>query len=253
MLVFGSMAIKRWFPDFAHESKDIDVISPVLKGKDGDIEYHWCDELQYVLDRNIGRIFVDPNFLYTIKVSHAAWDINWDKHMKHIIFLKRKGCVLDKELYSLLYKRWEILHGKKKVKMSGMNHDFFTPTIDRKYDHDWLHKYLAFYDRPLHERIRKDLNSPMPSKDLWDKLSYEDQIKCALEETYVIATERYLFNKTTGFDKLRFSNAKIKSLKNLVTSMSKGWFNLFLIENFGELYYNELLDSHWKEKIKGLA
>lgn len=252
MLIFGSAAAKHWFPDF-RDPKDLDYISRITPfNKEKGVEYHWCEPMQYVILENKDDVFVDPDFLYTIKVSHAAWDINWDKHMKDIIFLKQKGCRLDHRLYKDLYDYWSVRHGKKKVKMSGMNQDFFKPTIDRKYDHDWLHEYLAFYERPLHERIRKDLNSPMPSKELWDKLSYEDQLKCALEETYVIATERYLFNKTTEFEKLRFNIAKIKSMKNLVTSMSKGWFNLFLIENFGELYYNDL-DEHWKEKIKGLV
>ena len=252
MLVFGSTAAKYWFPDF-REPKDLDYISQIIPfNKEKGVEYHWCEPMRYVILSNKDDVFVDPDFLYTIKVSHAAWDINWDKHMKDIIFLKKKGCQLDYWLYKDLYDYWSVHHGAKKVKMSGMNQDFFTPTIDREYDHDWLHEYLSFYDRPLHERIRKNMDSPLPSKALWDKLSYEDQLKCALEETYVIATERYLFNRTKEFDKLCFNIAKIKSLKNLVTSMSKGWFNLFLIENFGELYYNDS-DEHWKERIKNLV
>jgi len=33
--------------------------------------------------------------------------------------------------------------------------------------------------------------------------------------------------------------------------MTKGWFNIFLIDNFEELLYNEL-DNHWLNKLKEL-
>lgn len=246
-LIFGSTALKYWFPDHPYEPKDLDYICKAksINHQKG-VEYHWCDGLQYVIDNNKHPEYADPDFLYTIKVSHAAWDVFWDKTMHHIIFLKDKGCKLDEKLYNILYKEWEVIHGRKKVKLNVENKDFFTKTIQREYDHDWLHEYLAFDERPMHERIRKDLNNPLCSKELWDTLNHQDKIKCALEETYVIATERYLD------DSMRFKQAKIKSLKNLIVSATKGWFNLFLIENFKELYYNDIYDLHWISKIKEL-
>ena len=85
MLIFGSTALKYWFPDFKREPKDLDYISqtkprPGTKG----VEYIWEDSFQYVLENNVDPKYVDPAFLYTIKVAHAAWDVRWDKTMHDI-------------------------------------------------------------------------------------------------------------------------------------------------------------------------
>lgn len=73
--------------------------------------------------------------------------------MKDIAFLKKKGCKLDYDFYLILYKKWEQLHGAKKIKMNVTNGEFFTEKITRKFDHDWLHEYFAFNNRPLNEKI----------------------------------------------------------------------------------------------------
>jgi hypothetical protein len=163
-------------------------------------------------------------------MSHAAWNVRWDKTMNDIRFLKSKNCKLDKTLFDLLYKDWEKLHGKKQVVLKGSPDQFFTAKITRKYNHEDLHNTVKFYDSPLHKKIRPDPNDVKVSKSLWDKLSYEDQLKCALEEAYVFAIERY-----HDFPpKIALS----KALKQLITSSTKGFFNLFLIDNFFELLYN---------------
>jgi len=240
-LIYGSVAAKHWFPDF-RDTKDLDYICEDTSKRSKEIEYHWTPSFQYVLDNNVDDTYVDPNFLYTIKFSHAAWDIRWTKTMKDIRFFKNKGCVLDLELYNMLLKDWEIIHGKKKVNLNQDNSEFFTKYVKREYDHDWLHGFLAFYDEPLHTKIRKT-DKPLCYKDLWDDLSLDDQYKCALEEIYVVATERY--------DNYPPKIAKFKSMKNIITSMTKGWFNYFLIDNFEELLYNEY-DSHWLIKLEEL-
>jgi len=77
-----------------------------------------------------------------------------------------------------------------------------------------LHKQFAFYDTPLNEFIRKDLSSPLCSKELFDNLSYYDQILLAVEELLVLTCERYIF-----IDKpLPFQIAKTKMLKQMITS-----------------------------------
>lgn len=235
--------MKHWFPD-AKEPKDLDYISKekIMTRKE---EHHWYDSFQYILDHNKDNTYVDPNFLYTLKVSHAAWPVFWEKTMSDIMFMKEKGCKLDKTLYNKLYKEWEVLHRDKRINLNVKNEQFFNKNITREYDHDWLHGFLAFGKEPMHNKIRKDPNSPLCSKKLWNKLSYEDQLKCAMEETYVVATERYVVQ---GIPR---KLAKIKSLKNLITSMTKGWFNLFLIENYRDLlYYN---NNHWFHKLEILA
>jgi len=246
-LAIGSQAMRYWFSN-SREPKDWDFIQPLSKTNKNtkEVQFYWVPSFQYILDNNKDDKFVDPDFLYTIKMSHVAWDINWDKTMKDILFLKEKGCKLDKNLFNMLYKEWEILHGKKKVKMDVENDDFFKENIKRKYDHEWLHEQFMFGDRPLNEKIREDLNSPLCSEILWNNLSKLQKLKCASEELMVLTAERYIFVDELN-KPMPLQIAKTKMLKKMITNTTSGWFNRFLIDNFDVLrtMYNE----HFKQKI----
>jgi len=232
-LIYGSQAIKHWFPDFKREPKDLDIITDDISFVNTStkrVEYYYVTEF-FDNFNNKDPKYLDLNYLYTFKISHAAWDINWEKHMMDIEFLKSKGCKIDEKLFNILYKKWEIIHGKKKVKMNVKNEDFFKENIKRRYDHEWLHEQFKFDERPMNEKIRKDLSSPICSEELWNNLSYPEQIKTALEEIFVLASERYIF-----VDKpMPYKTARIKTLKQMITSSTSGWFNKFLIINFDSL------------------
>ncbi len=247
-IIIGSYAINRWYGDYSRIPDDVDY---VVKGSQTIFidelskrqELHTGKHWQYLLDYNKNIFFADPNMIYTIKVSHLAWDINFDKHMKDVIFLKSKGCILIPEFYQILFKAWEEKHGSKShIKLSASNDKFFNENVTREMNHDRIHELVAFYDRPLHEKIRIDANSALPNKNKWEQLSYNDKIKCALEEIYVIYLER--------FNHLPINHGIVKALKQLITTMTKGYFNLFLIENFEEL--RTYPKDHLNTKIKGL-
>lgn len=242
-LIYGSTAIKHHFPDF-REPRDIDIISRLPIKSTESLQYYWVDAFEYLEENNKGSHYVDSDLLYTIKVSHASWDINWVKTMKDIEFLKSKGSTLDKDFYNILYSDWEEIHRKKKVKMNVKNEDFFTKTITRKYNHESLHEIFKFYKRPLNEKIRKDLNSPLCSEALWDKLNFEDKIKTALEEIFVLSTERYILVESPVPNKI----ARIKTLKQMITSSTSGWFNLFLIIHFDSLRTHS--QTYFENKLK---
>ena len=233
-LFYGSRAMFYWFKD-SRLPNDLDIISPNVeenKGKSTEHkQYYWTEAFEYLREHNKDENYVDPDLLYTIKVSHAAWDINWEKTMKDIKFLKSKGCKLNLEFYHLLYADWEKLHGKKKVKMNVKNEDFFKENIHRKYDHEWLHEQFAFTDRPMNERIREDLDSPLCSEKLWNEMEYPDKLRTALEEIFVLTAERYIFVQNP----LPTKTARLKMLKQMITSTTSGWFNRFLIEHFDSL------------------
>lgn len=243
-LIFGSTALKFWFPDFKREPKDLDVITKNPTMMTPKEEHYWVSGFEYVLKNNKHNRYVDPDFLYTIKVSHAAWDIWWDKTMHDIMYLNNKGCKLDENLYHLLWQDWNVIHRQKKINLNVKNEEFFKKTVTRAYEHDWLHTVFAFYDEPLHNRIRKDPTSALCSEKLWTSLSFEDKVKCALEEVYVIAAERFV---SRGIPP---KTARIKSLKLLITSSTKGWFNLFLIENFETLIKYDL--THYLTRLEKL-
>lgn len=248
-LIYGSTAIKYHFQNYSKEPKDLDVIKQsdieININSPKRIEQYYLPEFEYIFKNNKDKLYVDADFLYTIKMSHLSWNINWDKHMKDAIFLKENGCKLDKTLYDSLLIAWNRIHGKKSVKMNVKNEDFFKANIKRRFNHEFLHEQFAFYDRPLNEKIRKDLNSPLCSETLWNNLSFDDKIKCALEEIMVLTAERFIF---VDENKLSIKHAKIKTLKNMITSTTSGWFNLFLKENFiyfiendfPKFYYNKV-------------
>ena len=252
-LIYGSTAIKHFFPDYNHEPKDLDIITETDNKYHLDIngckriEQYYLPEFSYIFENNKDEEFVDPDFLYTIKMSHLSWDINWDKHMKSAIVLREKGAKLDKTFYDSLMTAWSRVHGKKQVKMNVNNSDFFKENIQRKYDHEYLHEVFSFYDRPLNERIRKDLDSPLCSEELWNKLSEEDKFKCALEELMVLSTERFLLSDT----KIPINHARTKMLKQMITSTTTGWFNLFLKLNF-KRFIDEGFPEFFKERLHQL-
>ena len=242
-LIIGSRAIQAWFPDFKRNPKDIDFISktPLMSRE---VQHYWVDSFQYILDNNKSDIYVDPNFLLAIKTSHAGWDIHWEKTMADILFLKKQGCVVDKELYNRLVKDWIGVHGKKWASLKGKTSTtFFEDAVPRKYVHDDIHEAVAVYDKPLYENlIVEGVNC---SEKGFDKLSFEDKILMTKEEIWVTALERYHIPSdfTCGH-----AAAYGKSLKKLATTMSSGWFKFFILDNFQHL--TGCKDKEYIEKFK---
>lgn len=247
-LIYGSTAIKHWYSDFNRTPKDVDILTDIEKENSNGVEFYCHPIISKIMLLNKDEQYLDSDLIYTFKISHLSYPINWDKHMKDVIFLQEKGCVLNYDVYLMLMELWEEIHSEKygsktKINLNTNNQSFFNGNVKRKYDHDWLHEQFAFYDRPLHESIRSDMNNPFPVKEKWDALSHEDKIKCALEECYVVAFER--------FSDLPYKIALIKSIKKLITTMTKGWFNLFLKENFKDLI--NFSDEHYKKVFSSLV
>lgn len=236
-LITGSVALKHWCSDFTRVPTDVDFLSPVdvssVKPSQLGIESHWYPVAQQIVDRNQDSTFVDLNMLYTIKVSHAAWDVKWDKTMFDIAFMKKHSARIEHEdIFNSLVKHWSDVHGQKRVNLKMSNDQFFTDAVGRNIDHDALHRLVANGNAPMHTLIRSDMESPWCDFQLWNKLSYQDKIKTASEEICVIAIERYL----TGTQNSAILIACSKAYKNLVLTMTSGWFNRFLIENRQEIF-----------------
>lgn len=235
--LIGSLAMRTHFPD-SREPKDIDYFgdnSPAsftIYGEGIKVESFWHPDLA---QWNWGTI-ATPDELYTIKVSHAFWELknkSWNKHMMDVLFLQSKGAKLIPELYKILYKVWEDTHGKKKVNLESDPDDFFNDTVVKRiYDHDSLHESVAYYDRPLFERILRDDSDVAVDKSKWEALSHEDKLKMVREEIYATALER----KIIPSDYTASAGAAYNwTLRKTITSLTKGWFALFVVENFKDL------------------
>ncbi len=221
-MIFGSTALRYWYPN-SRQPRDLDIATQSTSNSPS-VEHHWVPSFS-----NLQSIdgYVVPSHLMTIKLAHLSYDINWDKHMHDFVFLQNKGVTPDYDLLPLLQRDFANYHGTKRVNLNKSLDKFFTPTVTRRYNHDELHELLAHYDRPLHERIRPDLSKAYCSRDLFFSLSTTDQWLCALEEAYVIAYERFLSRSY-----MPFNHAKAAALKLMITNLTSGWFNQFLIENF---------------------
>lgn len=223
----GSKALKSHFPD-SREPKDVDYFSQTLvEGA----EVFWHDDL---LKWDFGTIATIDE-LYTIKVSHAFWELHgtWTKHMNDIIFLQRKGAKFIPELYAILYPIWEERYGKKKANLEASPEDFFNSNVVRIYDHDSIHQSVAYYEKPLFDRILRDGHQVAVDKSKFDSMSLEDRLRLVREEVYATALERQLIpNDYHGSPRVAYSWA----MRKTITSFSKGWFPLFIVLNYNELY-----------------
>jgi hypothetical protein len=239
-LIFGSHAMRHWFHDFKRTPKDLDIMTKEEK-MTREEQHYWVPSFQYILDNNKDDTYLDPDYLLTVKTSHAGWDIHWDKTVADIIFLKNKGYKVDKKLYDLLVKDWISVHGVRWATLKGKDSDtFFVDAVKRKYVHDDIHSAIAVYDRPLYERLI--FEGVSCSKKGFDKLSFDDKILLVKEEVWVTALERYHIPSDFTCGHMA---AYGKSLKKLATTMSSGWFKFFILDNI-----DKLVSCDKKEYIK---
>jgi hypothetical protein len=239
-LIIGSTAMRHWFGDHVREAKDVDVWAkeyPTHLGLriDRNVDIFWDDRLEPFVSQYLGDM-VTPDDLYTIKVSHASWDLtngSWPKHMADIVFLKEEGYGnLDEELWATLQEIWKDRHGRPRVNLNQESGKFFTDAVVRIYDHDSIHDTVAHYHRPLWMEVLKDgQDVAMDMAKVW-KLPFDDQIKLFREEVYATALERWLIPAWEKDRVFSPTQAYYWALRKTITSLTKGKSSRFMIENF---------------------
>lgn len=236
MFIIGSVAMRRLFGNEFREPKDLDVFArpddPALAWTSPD-DVFWHDSFAGTQLDVTG--YANMHQMYTIKVSHAYWQINnvanWQKHMADIMFLKSKGAKLDMDLHKLLYPVWEAKHGKKQMNLAQAAGDFFEDAVVRIYDHDSIHRSVCYGDEPLYEAILKDGETvDIDPAKMW-ALSFEDQVKLFREEIAATALERYMIPSNYRYSAGR---AYQKALQKTVISLTKGKSARFIVDNFSQ-------------------
>lgn len=229
-ILVGSAALKEIFPDF-RDPKDVDIMSDenVKVSKGVDLYIPKTLSLSDYFDKRLPSI----DQLYTIKISHIFWNNRFDKHISDIRYLQRKGAKLNPELYNAFYKEWEALYGKKKANLNVSAEDFFQNTVTRIYEHDSIHQSVAYHDKPLFNKILKDGEEVMVDKSKFFAMSHEEKLELVREEVYATALERLVIpSEYTYHPRAAYWWALTKT----ITSFSKGWFPLFIVENIDELW-----------------
>lgn len=242
ILITGSTAAKMMFPDFPREPSDIDCFV-LTGGTDTPPPGNGYDTFSHeLLDPWLNKrlpsgwpsreVYATPNELYTIKVAHSHWELpngSWRKHMFDLQWLKARGATLDMDLYRLLVKVWEDVHGAKKMNMQRSKDAFFTDAVVRIYDHDSIHWSVAYGDEPLYVQFLK----PGAEVDMdMEKLKAAPrsvQIALFREEVYATALERLLIPNDYRFSP---GHAYLWALRRTITSLTRGWSSRFMIENY---------------------
>lgn len=218
-ILIGSSAIKHFFPDFPREPKDVDYIG---EGKSTQgVEY-----LSNPIFKDYPHDVMLPNDIYTLKASHLFWDINWNKHIFDIQWLKAKGCLINVPLFYRLYDHWNTIHStntRSDLKMTAT--DFFDNAVKCPVDHDYLHTLISYI--PTYTKVLKDGEEVEVSEEKFNLLSHEEKLSLVREEIYVMAYER-LNNR-------HYASAYIWMIKKFIISHAPIWEAIFIIENYTEL------------------
>lgn len=217
-----------------------------------------CEIVQFEINgRKITFSVPSKEILFQIKRSHVPFNIHFDKSIMDLRAMMKqwnmKGYDYNTEFYNARYNEAKERFGarQERIKLNKSNDEFFKGGMNlRTYVHDDLHRAVAFYDEPLFEKCKKDRNSAMVSKELFFQLSHEDRVKMAIEESSVIALERFvipLFSpdfRLTESDKLSlYRKGMLKEIRDL----SRGYFQSFMIDNILDI---EKPKQDYVEKFK---
>lgn len=239
MIIIGSTALQ-YFGYNRKEPKDLDIFisekhePPVIK-----CDYHSIPDniYQYMLhDPKIVHIdsvgykfYLSPDAIYTLKCSHFAWDQHWEKTKQDILWLKHKGCKIIPKLYTILKEYWKTVHGNKDfLSLKKSKEYFFNDYVKYKYDHDYLHELVSYPNKPIYTYCLQDGEDVLISKEKFDQLQFDDQIRMFREEITVIACERWLLQDG---NRLSWFQAYMESVKKTIINLTKNWANDFIILN----------------------
>ena len=231
MYLIGSRALKNLFPHFTREPKDYDFLVekklPTNRANGIVEEYHENPVLfKYLSDNNFEENGITADVLYTLKVSHIFWDINWEKHMYDIVFLGENGASLIKPLFDELYEYWQVFHGKnKRSNLQMAAKDFFDNAL-KTYNHDLLHTFIN--PVPTYSKILKDGAEVEVDENKFNLLSHDEKLDLGREEIYVMAFERLLGRS--------YRTAYNWMLKKFIMEHAPMYEALYLIANYREMH-----------------
>lgn len=243
-LVIGSQAMKMLGVG-NRTPKDFDVFSDAAGPNE---DAFWHESFRDWIGAGRSR-WATLDELYTIKVSHAQWDLknnSWNKHVYDIVQLKRAGAVLDLELHKMLYKVWEQTHGKKVMDLDQDKSAFFDDAVRRTYDHDSLHDSVAYGEHPIYTKVLKDGAEVDIDMKKMKALSLHEFVLLIKEEVFVTALERIVVPRNY---KVSSKASYWWALRRTCTSLTKGWTARTIMDNF-ELFIEPDTDYIGRHLLK---
>jgi len=240
MILVGSLALSWWcrLHDIPFDRKyDPDVDVWVNKGEEYGLE--GCDvseipkEIMDMIPTHEGPFYHTATLdaLYTIKLSHMGWDIQWDKHKSDVLFMRKIGAWLIPQLYDALVEYWKKEHGNKDyLSLYKSKEEFFNDHVEYVFDHDFLHDLVAHPYVPVYRLVLRDGHGVAIDQNKFEDLPYRLKLRMFREEISVIAAERWLINPRTS-GKIHWMKAYNMALKKTVTSLTKNWATDFILQN----------------------
>lgn len=208
--------------------------------------------------------------LFAIKQSHIYYPVKWHKHIRDYHKIKlaldnsstlgagQDDKLLD-EAKAILTKSAAARFKARQPNLNLSNEEFFERSqgiVKRIYNHDDLHKAVAYHEQPMYMHLKRDQSSAKCEKDLWDLLHYEYKIKAVQEEAFVIALERFIIPNGGEASQEQQQEAFDKALMKICTTLTGGWFREFAVENwpncrkFTKDYVGEFQEQLRKDKIR---
>lgn len=182
-----------------------------------------------------------------MKRSHLHRPIKFAKHIREYHTLKERNKGAIDEIYlALLQERTKLTkqkYGDKTPSLRKNKSEFFDDYVAKVYEHDDIHYATCYGDKPIYERLKLNKETVFCERDLWNQLSFTDQVNCVREEAFVIAIERYLMWKKGYPPKYAFFSA----VERISTTLTSGWFRDFAIENWSTIVD---CDYNFVEKFK---
>ena len=119
------------------EGRDTDsVICSPSEGNPAEDFYVLPQDVFDLIEHEDGALTLSG--LYTMKLSHLAWNRNWQKHAQDAIYRRGlKGVRFIPEMYFSLKQEWQKLHGDKSfLSLAKKKEDFFNDNVVYLYDHE---------------------------------------------------------------------------------------------------------------------
>lgn len=158
-------------------------------------EYHSFEAFREILENNEEGIAL-PSHLYTIKLSHCFWDIQWEKTMSDIKFFQDNK-VLDYSpiLFDELFSLWNKIHSQKAFDTSeeeyfkslswGQQKQYCIREIESVARNDFLvpSNYFCSIEKSTEKAIKKVITASKKffvSKFIaynWNRFTEEDWLK----------------------------------------------------------------------------
>lgn len=177
------------------------------------------------------------NALFLIKRAHCNVPVTYDKTISDLIKIKPFTHNFSEKEIDFYKARKEECNQRyqtqrQRFKLSISNEEFFKHGYARQYDHDDLHRAIAFTPgRPIFELTKKNIGEAKIDIPMFQSLPFSDQLKMVQEEFMVIGIERFYLHNTSIDCKTAYAQGLHKTVRDLFT----GFFQDFCIDNIEKL------------------